>query len=553
MIAVQIAVVAQLEAVRRKTDESVAVAFRPFAAYEKGGVPAALRNEPRDLFHIFRPFVDVEHQCDFSALRVAFVDGVACGERIRYAAGQREKRGREHRAEYGAYDDVRGDGAESAFFHTVKYVCAPDDMWYNNAMNEMIVFDSGLRLIVSPNPAVRSVAAGVFVGAGSAYETPEQSGISHFIEHMMFKGTANRSAFDIVNEIDSLGAQINAYTTKSSTCYYTLSRDVHAAECLDVLSDMYFNASFDGGELKKERKVVLEELNESEDTPDDLCMEKLSAAFFKGHPLEKPILGTRKSLHAMNAEDLHAYKDKFYVPGGTVISLAGNLTVSEGVRLAERYFEDKFAEAKESPRQPLAAAPMKGMLAHAKKEIEQAHIAFAFPSAAYDTPDAVAARLLAAVFGTEMSSRLFQSVRERLGLCYSIVGYPTAYENNGAFIIYTSTSPENVELAVTAIRKEIDLLLKEGITAEELRKGKEQIVTGMVLGQESTSAVMRGMGRHAVATGKLYDIDEQIAKAEAVTCSDVADVAAGIFDFGRVSASCVSPSPVDVRKMIREA
>ena len=174
-------------------------------------------------------------------------------------------------------------------------------MWYNNAMNEMIVFDSGLRLIVSPNPAVRSVAAGVFVGAGSAYETPEQSGISHFIEHMMFKGTANRTAFDIVNEIDSLGAQINAYTTKSSTCYYTLSRDVHAAECLDVLSDMYFNASFDGGELKKERKVVLEELNESEDTPDDLCMEKLSAAFFKGHPLEKPILGTRKSLHAMNA------------------------------------------------------------------------------------------------------------------------------------------------------------------------------------------------------------------------------------------------------------
>ena len=153
----------------------------------------------------------------------------------------------------------------------------------------------------------------------------------------------------------------------------------------------------------------------------------------------------------------------------------------------------------------------------------------------------------------EMSSRLFQSVREKLGLCYSIMGYPTSYENNGAFIIYTSLSPANVELAVSAIKREIELLLAEGITPEELKKGKEQIVTGMVLGQESTSAVMRGMGRHAVATGRLYDIDEQIAKAEAITCDAVRDLAERMFDFSRVSASCVAPVVTDVRKMIREA
>lgn len=426
-------------------------------------------------------------------------------------------------------------------------------MWYNSGMNEMIVFDSGLKLVVSPNPAVRSVSVGVFAGAGSADETQAESGISHLIEHMMFKGTANRSAFDIANDIDSLGAQINAYTSKSCTCYYTLSRDVHAAECMDVLSDMYFNASFDPAELKKERKVVLEELNESEDTPDDLCLEKLASAAFKGSPLEKPILGTKKSLHALTAEDLHAYKDRFYVSSGTVISMAGNLTVSEAVRLAERYFEDKFGEAKASPRKPLPRAPMQGAFAHARKEIEQAHIAFAFPGPAYDSADSVAARLLAAVFGLEMSSRLFQAVREKLGLCYSIVGYPTAYENNGAFVIYTSVSPDNAEPAVCAIKKEIELLLKDGITVQELKKGKEQIVTGMVLGQESTSAVMRGMGRHAVATGKLYDIDEQIAMAEALTCGDVQDVAARIFDFSRVSGSCVAPVVKDVTKMIKEA
>lgn len=156
-------------------------------------------------------------------------------------------------------------------------------MWYNSAMSEMITFDSGLRLIVTPNPAVRSASVGVFVKAGSVYERPEQGGISHLLEHMLFKGTKKRTAFDIANEIDSLGAQINAYTAKSSTCYHTLSRDVHAAECMEVLADMYFDATFLSDEFAKERKVVLEELAESEDTPDDLCLEKLSSAFFKGH------------------------------------------------------------------------------------------------------------------------------------------------------------------------------------------------------------------------------------------------------------------------------
>ena len=161
-------------------------------------------------------------------------------------------------------------------------------MWYNSGMNELIAFDSGLKLVVAPNPAVRSVSAGVFVRAGSVYETPERSGISHLIEHMLFKGTETRTAFDIANDIDSLGAQINAYTTQSCTCYYTLSRDVHAAECLDVLSDMYFNAAFDPTEFRKERKVVLEELSESEDTPDDLCMEKLSSAFSRAIRWKSP-------------------------------------------------------------------------------------------------------------------------------------------------------------------------------------------------------------------------------------------------------------------------
>lgn len=418
-------------------------------------------------------------------------------------------------------------------------------------MNKLIVFDCGLRLVVSENPVVRSVALGVFVGAGAVTEPPEQSGISHLIEHMVFKGTEKRTAFDIVNETDSIGAQINAFTSKSSTCFYTVSQDIHAEKCAEVLADMYFNPKFAPDDLDKERKVVLEELSESEDTPDDICMEKLSSAFYKGHPLEKSILGTRKTLRALSSEDLHAYKRAHYVPSNTVISVAGNITAERAAELVKKYFVRGTEEAARSPRTPLEKAPMDGHFAHKKKEIEQAHIAFGFPGVAYDTPDSLTARVLASVFGTEMSSRLFQSVREKLGLCYSIVGYPSSYENNGCFIIYTATNPQNVAAAVKAIREEILLLVSEGITEEELRKGKEQIKTALVLGQESTSAMMRAFGRHALQTGKLYEIDEQIAEIDAITSADVMNLARKIFDFGRVSSSFVGAEIANIHKMIK--
>lgn len=416
-------------------------------------------------------------------------------------------------------------------------------------MNKLVVLDNGLKVVVCENPSVRSLAAGVFVGAGSVNEEGEKSGISHLIEHMVFKGTERRSAFDIVNETDSVGAQLNAYTSKTHTCYYTVSRDIHADKCLDVLADMYFNPKFDAAELEKEKKVVLEELNESEDTPDDVCMEKLASAVYKGHALERSILGTKKTLKALSAEDLHAYKNKFYVPTDTVLSLAGNISEADAVGLAEKYFGK--APVVESPARRLEAATVKGHFAHKKKQIEQAHIAFGFPGIAYESDETFALKLLSSAFGMEMSSRLFQNVREKLGLCYSIIGYPTSYINNGSYVIYTSTSPENVELAVKAIRAEIERLLEGGITEEELAKSKEQLKTSMVLGQESTSAVMRAFGRHAVTTGELYDIDDNIRKIDEVTLKDISAVAEKVFDFERVSASFVGGEIVDIHKMMK--
>ncbi len=407
-------------------------------------------------------------------------------------------------------------------------------------MQKMIEFKSGLKLVFVRNTSVRSVAIGVFVGAGVVKEAPQISGVSHFIEHMLFKGTKNRSAFDIVNEIDSIGAQINAYTTKSYTCFHTVSLDSNAQKCADVLSDMYFNPLFDNGELEKERRVVIEEINESEDAPDDLCLERLMSAFFKGCTLEKTILGTKKSLKDMTSDTLKEYHKKHYVAKNTVLSIAGNLTEAQAVEIAQKYFESRYTENCEYENTAVSVRPEHSVACKRKKDIEQTHVAFAFPSYPYDDKRSVAMQLMSIIFSMEMSSRLFQSVREKLGLCYTIYGYPSAYQDNGAFIIYTSTSPKNVLKAVKAIRKEILLLADKGVSEQELEKGKEQLKTSLVLGQESTSAMMRTFGAHMVQTGRLYDFDRRIEQIDATSAEDVLKCAREIFDFSNVCSSIVS-------------
>lgn len=419
-------------------------------------------------------------------------------------------------------------------------------------MQKMINFPSGLKLVFVQNTAVRSVALGVFVGAGVVRESAETNGISHFIEHMVFKGTQKRTAFDIVNEIDSIGAQINAYTSKSYTCFHTVSLDVNADKCADVLADMYFNPSFDENELEKERRVVIEEINESEDTPDDLCLERLMSNFFKGCTLEKTILGTKKTLKSMTSDTLREYHAKHYVAPNTVISIAGNMTQEQAVALVEKHFESKFEKGVTYDAQPVSARPAHSTSCKKKKDVEQSQIAFAFPCYPYNDDRGVAMQLMSVIFSMEMSSRLFQSVREKLGLCYTIYGYPSAYENNGAFIVYTSTSPENAEKAVLAIREEIDLLLEKGVSEQELEKGKQQLKTSLVLGQESTSAMMRTFGAHAVQTGQLYDFDKRIAKIDATTAQDVLKASRDVFDFSNVCSSIVAKDDsIDILSAIK--
>lgn len=412
-------------------------------------------------------------------------------------------------------------------------------MCYNIYMHKLYTFPSGLTLVYAGNDAVRSLATGVFVNAGVAYEPAKTAGISHFIEHIVFKGTNNRSSFDIVNEAESIGAQLNAFTAKTYTAFTSVSLDECAANCMDILSDMYFNPLFAFDDLEKEKKVVCEEINESDDTPDDVCLEKLSTAFYSGHPLEKPILGSKKTVNAMDGDVLRAYMKKQYTPSNTVVSVAGNISFDDCVEMVGKYFESGMKKGG-TKRAPIRPAEHTSVAAVKKKNISQAHVAFAFPCVGYDDPSAVTVNVLSEVFSAEMSSRLFQSVREKLGLCYTVFGYPSAYENNGSFTIYSAVNPTGVESAVRAIRHEIDLLLDKGITDEELKKGKQQLKTSMVLGQESTNGMMKAFGRYAVQSGKLYDVSAKISEIDAVTADDVLTVARKIFDYDKVTSSLVA-------------
>ncbi|MDD4839788.1 MAG: pitrilysin family protein [Clostridia bacterium] len=419
-------------------------------------------------------------------------------------------------------------------------------------MEKIFEFDNGLRLVYVENHAVRSIALGVYVGAGSVFETVENNGVSHFIEHMTFKGTTTRTAFDIVNEIDSIGAKINAFTTKHNTCYYTVSLDKNIGKCAEMLSDLYFNSTFSEEELERERRVILEELSESEDSPDDVCLERLSETFFKGHPLARTILGTKESLKALDRDALFAYKKKCYTADNTVIAIVGNIKFEKAKSLVEEYFVDKFDSVKCNFHEIAAAVPNSSMVKKSKK-IEQSHIAFVFPAIKYQDKRDVALQLLCTVFGLEMSSRLFQRVREQLGLCYTIYAYPSFYKNEGSLTIYTSTNPASVEAAVNAIKSEIKLLLLKGITEQELQKGKEQMKTDLVLGQESTTAVMRAYGRNLLFANELFDIDDKIARIDALKAEDIISIAREIFDFSKVAASYVGTKcEVNILKLMKE-
>jgi len=389
-------------------------------------------------------------------------------------------------------------------------------------MFDQITLPSGLRVIGEKLPHVRSCTVGVWVKVGSANETPEENGMSHFIEHMVFKGTKSRSARAIAEEMDMVGGQLNAFTSKECTCYYAKVTDDELKTAVDILADLALRPVFDEGELNKERGVVLEEIAMVEDTPDDLVHELLAEAQYDGS-LSRPILGPGKLIRSYTRADMVRYWEKHYVPQNMVLAIAGNYDWDAFLKLAETYF-DVFPN-QHSDESPFEQQHFVNGRKAKNKDTEQLHICMGFPGVESNCDDIYPLSILNNALGGGMSSRLFQRIREELGMAYSVYTYPSSYRGVGTFNIYAGTNPENGETVIREIKEQLRLFLEKGMTEKEFKSAKAQLRGGFLLGLESSSGRMQALGRGMLLFGHVKTPEETIEKIDAVTMESVMELA----------------------------
>ncbi len=403
-------------------------------------------------------------------------------------------------------------------------------------MVETKTLKSGVRVIVKRMEGLLSVTMGILVGTGAAFETDEEDGISHFIEHMQFKGTPARTAFEISDAFDALGAQVNAFTGKDLTCFYAKATTDHAGEAFALLSDLFLNANFPDEEMKREKGVVLEEINMDEDSPEDLCLDLLSRAAFGRDNYGRNILGPAKNVERFTREDIFRYKAARYCPQNIVVSFAGNIDVSCAAELAERWFGGLSCAQFEERTKNIVR---KRDNLFKKKPIEQAHFAFGFPAAKRDDDAFFAIQVMNAILGGGMSSRLFKRVREELGLAYSVYSFTSHYAETGLLTVYAAVNPQKAEEAAAAVVETLERFKREGATQEEFLRGREQLKSGNIFSQENTSAQMLLYGRNLLYTGKVYDFEQRMAEISALTLDDVRRAIDENLDFSAAATASV--------------
>ena len=404
-------------------------------------------------------------------------------------------------------------------------------------MNHYKQFDNGLRLIINKMQGFVSVSCGILVKTGSINESEKENGISHFIEHVMFKGTKKRTAFEISDHIDRVGAQINAFTSKEMTCYYTKSTGEHLENSLEILSDIFFDSVFDSGELEKEKGVIIEEINMSEDTPEELCLDLLAKSYYGNSGLGQTILGPAKNIRRFTREDVKKYMDKYYTADNVVISLSGDIDIDKAERLIEQYFASRFKLKKGAKQKQIKIAPAKSL--YKSKRIEQTHIGFAMNGFSMNHPMSDAFSIANTVLGGGMSSRLFQKIREELGLAYSVYSYGSQYKDGGVLEICAGVNTSQRDLAVEAIVSEVKRFKKEGITEQEFLRGKEQIKSAFIMGRESTASQMLLYGKYLLYLDKIFDVNERVKKLESLTLKDVLDAIDLSFDIENSATATV--------------
>mgnify|MGYP002552052659 FL=1 len=378
---------------------------------------------------------------------------------------------------------------------------------------------NGLTIIGEEIPYLKSISLGVWVKAGSIMETKENSGVSHFIEHMLFKGTTNRTSKELAREIDNLGGVINAFTSKECTCFYVKLLDEHINIGIDVLSDMILNSRFDERDIKKEKSVILEELKMYEDSPDDLVYDLLLENIYKDHSLGMNILGDRQSLKNLKRESILDYYNEYYVPNNSIISICGNFKFEEIVKQIEEKFKTWQPKSVDTTTTKPNFNPC---IVKKNKDIEQVNLAInldAIPMT--NNREVYALSVVNNVFGGSISSRLFQKIREEKGLAYSIYSSQTLYEDCGELGIFASTSTENIQEVYKSILEEIELIRNEYISPQEIHESKEQLKGSYMLDLESTSSRMMSNGKNLLMRNKVDDEQDIIDYINAVEYDDV--------------------------------
>jgi predicted Zn-dependent peptidase len=406
------------------------------------------------------------------------------------------------------------------------------------------VLPGGLRIVTDTLPTVRSAAFGIWVGVGSRDETPVLNGATHYLEHLLFKGTERRSALDISSALDAVGGEMNAFTAKEYTCYYARVLDNDLPLAIDVVCDMLTGSLIRQEDVDTERDVVLEEIAMTEDDPGDVVHDLFAQVMYGSSPLGRPVLGTVDTINALTRDQVAGFYKRRYRPEHLVVAAAGNVDHAKVVRLVEKAFAGSLTRTDTVPaeaRGGVRALRTAGQAQILDRPTEQAHLVLGLPGLARRDERRWALGVLNSALGGGMSSRLFQEVREKRGLAYSVYSYTSAFADSGLFGIYAGCQPKRVEEVLKICREELQRVVDEGITEEELRRAIGQISGSTVLGMEDTGSLMSRVGKAELCYGTHLSVDELLAKISAVTLDDVREVAASVLGAHRPSLAVIGP------------
>jgi predicted Zn-dependent peptidase len=403
---------------------------------------------------------------------------------------------------------------------------------------ELTTLPNGVRVVTERLPEARSVTTGFWVGVGARDEAPAIAGASHFLEHLLFKGTETRTAAQIAEAVDAVGGDMNAFTTQEYTAYYTRLPAGELVLGLDILCDVLWAPAFRPAEIEAERQVILEELAMEEDTPDDRVLTLLAEALFPEHPLGREVLGSRTSIASMGRDEIRGFHDDWYRPANLVVAAAGAVSHDEVVDGIERRLAGSTGG---SPPERFAPAEPPRPLEVLKRRNEQAHLAVGVRGLPKRDPDRFALSAANVVLGGGMSSRLFQTIREERGLAYSVYSYPASYADCGALVVYAGMSPDNLGEVHRIVRAELERLLVDGITASELRVAKGYLEGSLVLGVEDSGGAMSRIGKAALIHGEVVEVDEVLERYRALTLADVRRAVERVLGAADPSVAVVGP------------